>query len=87
MTRLVSEAFDAVAREAGERAVIIEEGHALPYSRLLQWSEVISVRLERRPPGRADAAQLRCLRRVVLRGGAGLAIRKRYWVSTVCSSN
>ena len=40
MTRLVSEAFDAVAREAGERAVIIEEGHALPYSRLLQWSKL-----------------------------------------------
>lgn len=60
MTRLVSEAFDAVCREAGEHAAIVEEGNTFPYSRLLRWSELISAHLDRLQPmaGRRVALML-----------------------------
>jgi long-chain acyl-CoA synthetase len=60
MTRLVSEAFDAVCREAGEHAAIVEEENVFPYSRLLRWSELISAHLDRRQPmaGRRIAVML-----------------------------
>src|SRR5262245_58396853 len=47
MTYLVTEQFDTVARHAGARPAVVDEGTTLSYDNLLQWSEAISAQLHR----------------------------------------
>jgi len=45
--RFVTEQFDSVARRAGARPAVVDEGTTLSYDRLLRWSETVSTQLDR----------------------------------------